>query len=151
MLNGPACDGMSETLVVSNVCGYNQFATVPTTVLTNHAILSVYRHHPHSPGTEDAVVDPREVKRSTLCNTSQCGELIYPWGECISGGNLIAEGEGPGVWGTGRGVRGMGGVRGGGGGGGLESDWDGAAFCILAPPLPPPHPYPQLVDEYNYK
>ena len=96
MLNGPACDGMSETLVVSNVCGYlNQFATVPTTVLTNHAILSVYRHHPHSPGTisEDAVVDPREVKRSTLCNTSQCGELIYPWGECISGGNLIGEVE----------------------------------------------------------
>ena len=105
LLNGPACDGMSETLVVSNVCGYlNQFATVPTTVLTNHAILSVYRHHPHSPGTisEDAVVDPREVKRSTLCNTSQCGELIYPWGECISGGNLIGEveqGEGPSVWG----------------------------------------------------
>ena len=40
---------------------------------------------------QDVVVDPSEVKGAELYLTLLGGELIYPWGGGISGGNLIRE------------------------------------------------------------
>ena len=42
---------------------------------------------------QDVVVDPSEVKGAKLYLTLLGGELIYPWGGGISGGNLIGEVE----------------------------------------------------------
>ena len=50
---------------------------------------------------QDVVVDPAEVKGAKLYLTLLGGELIYPWGGGISGGNLIREvglEEGSCVW-----------------------------------------------------